>query len=271
MSQIWDWHQDWLTASRNVTLTLTFDFDFGCEHSYCHLSVTGHGVWLDNWIYWTPIHHFQTITTLSLIYLPLHNNYSIQKSSVCYSVDARRCYAAVANNGDFSRPTTNCHCSLVAHECYPPISTTDFKFMLRPTVSRPVPFGVVVTSGAYNQIFITVRHLRSSCCGAPSLTRGRICNLLVQFAVILGSKSRRIHDYILLSHLRLPQPGGPGPHIYMVVQIYPRELGSLFVSSYDSQGYGGGILSRLHTVVTSDSSHWLSLYIYIYVYIHFFQ
>jgi hypothetical protein len=32
-----------------------------------------------------------------------------------------------------------------------------------------------------------------------------------------------------------------------VVHIYPRALGSLSVASYDSQGYGGGILSRLLT------------------------
>jgi hypothetical protein len=49
---------------------------------------------------------------------------------------------------------------------------------------------------------------------APSLTRGRVCNLLV-FTVILEVKSLRTHDHILLSHLRLPQPGGPGPRIYI--------------------------------------------------------
>jgi hypothetical protein len=32
-----------------------------------------------------------------------------------------------------------------------------------------------------------------------------------------------------------------------VAQIYPRALGSLSVACYDSQGYGGGILSHLHT------------------------
>jgi hypothetical protein len=32
-----------------------------------------------------------------------------------------------------------------------------------------------------------------------------------------------------------------------VAQLYPRALDSLFVASYDSQGYGGGILTRLHT------------------------
>jgi hypothetical protein len=32
-----------------------------------------------------------------------------------------------------------------------------------------------------------------------------------------------------------------------VAQLNPRVLGSILVASYDSQGYGGGILSRLHT------------------------
>jgi hypothetical protein len=68
--------------------------------------------------------------------------------------------------------------------------------------------------------FFTVGHLRASCCRAPSLTRGRVCNLLVQFAVTLRSKSRRTHDDISLSHLRLPQLGGPGPCIHI-----PREQG----------------------------------------------
>jgi hypothetical protein len=33
----------------------------------------------------------------------------------------------------------------------------------------------------------------------------------------------------------------------MVTQLYPQALGSLFVASYESQGYGGGIQPRLHT------------------------
>jgi hypothetical protein len=36
-----------------------------------------------------------------------------------------------------------------------------------------------------------------------------------------------------------------------VAQLYLRELGSLFLASYDSQGYGGGIVTRLHTVRTT--------------------
>jgi hypothetical protein len=77
--------------------------------------------------------------------------------------------------------------------------------------------GVRCPSGTHDQFFflleISFRQLQ--------LTRGRVCNLLVQLllgparAVTLGSKSRRTHGHILLSHLRLPQPGGPRSHIYI--------------------------------------------------------
>jgi hypothetical protein len=45
----------------------------------------------------------------------------------------------------------------------------------------------------------------------------------------------------------------------MVAQLYPRALGSLYVVSYDSQGYSGGILTRLHTY---DTNH---IYKYIFL------
>jgi hypothetical protein len=128
--------------------------------------------------------------------------------------------------------------------------------ILRPTVGRPVCLGV----GPPDQIFISVGHLRSSYCEAPSLTRGRVCKLLVQFAVTLRYKSRRTHDRILLYQLRLPPPGGPGPRIYIprnrVAQLHPRALGSFFDASYDWQGYGGGILSRLYT---GHSGTWIKV------------
>jgi hypothetical protein len=72
----------------------------------------------------------------------------------------------------------------------------------------------------WSTTFITVRHLRPSCCGASFLTRGRVCNLLLQITVTLVSKFRRTDDPILLSYLRLPQFGGPGSRIYI-----PQEQG----------------------------------------------
>jgi hypothetical protein len=74
--------------------------------------------------------------------------------------------------------------------------------------------------------------------GGLSLTRRRVCRLqlLLAFAsaVVLGSESRETRDHILLSQIR----------------------DFLFVASYDSQGYGGGIRARLHTgfCLTSELS-----------------
>jgi hypothetical protein len=67
--------------------------------------------------------------------------------------------------------------------------------------------------------------------------------------VTLGSKSRRTHDHILLSHLRLPQLGRPAPRIYIPQEqggpVIPPDNGFPFVASYDSLGYGGGMALRL--------------------------
>jgi hypothetical protein len=79
--------------------------------------------------------------------------------------------------------------------------------------------------------------------------RGWVCHLKLLLAptsaVILGSEFCGTHDHILLSQIRDP-PNLEGQVSILtsfrnrVAQLYPQALGSLFVTSYNSQGYGGG-------------------------------
>jgi hypothetical protein len=70
--------------------------------------------------------------------------------------------------------------------------------------------------------------------------------------VILTSESYGTHDQILLSQIRDSRNLEGQVPVFIsprnsVAQLYPQALGSNFVVSYDSQGYGGGIRNRLHT------------------------
>jgi hypothetical protein len=103
---------------------------------------------------------------------------------------------------------------------------------------------------------MSFRQLRVCYFVAPSLTRGRFRNLLLMLAlassVPLGSESLGNQDHILLPQIfNSSNLEGHVPVFISsrnrVAQVYPRVLGSLSVASYDSQGYGGGILSRLRT------------------------
>jgi hypothetical protein len=89
-------------------------------------------------------------------------------------------------------------------------------------------------------------------CVTPSVTRGWVCRLqsllIFASAVILGpgSGSRGTHDNILLSQIRDSYNLEGQVPIFIsrrnrVAQLYPQVLDSLFVASYDSQVYDGGI------------------------------
>jgi hypothetical protein len=70
----------------------------------------------------------------------------------------------------------HCVCS------YDVLPEVEVEVNLRPTVSRPVCLGVRRPSGTFDQFFFLLenpfRHLRVCYFVAPSLTRGRVCNLL---------------------------------------------------------------------------------------------
>jgi hypothetical protein len=101
--------------------------------------------------------------------------------------------------------------------------------MLRPTGSRPASLGIKHSTGSYDQVFITVIQFQVCWYGALSLTRRQVCRLqlllILVSVVILGSESHGTRNHILLSQIQT----------------------CLFVASYDSQGYGGGIRPHLHT------------------------
>jgi hypothetical protein len=101
-----------------------------------------------------------------------------------------------------------------------------------------------------------------------SLTRGWVCRLQLLLAlasaVILRFESRGTHNHILLSQIRdSPNLEDQVPVFISpknrVALLYPQELGCLFIASYDSQGYGGGIRPRIHGQVSAAGSRYRAL------------
>jgi hypothetical protein len=76
-----------------------------------------------------------------------------------------------------------------------------------------------VTDFISSSIEIIFRQSWVSYYEVPSLMRGWVCNLLVQLLLgfdrtaTLRPMSRSTGDHNLLSHMRVPHPRGPGPHI----------------------------------------------------------
>jgi hypothetical protein len=81
--------------------------------------------------------------------------------------------------------------------------------------------------------------------------------LVLASVVIIRSESRGTHDQILLSQIReSPNLEGQVPILIFprnrVARLHTQALDSLFIASYDVQGYGGGIRPRLHIGVTRE-------------------
>jgi hypothetical protein len=96
---------------------------------------------------------------------------------------------------------------------------------------------------------IIFRRLRVCWCGAPSLTRSRVCifQLLlgIASAAFLRYESHETHEHILLSlFLRLPQPEEPGSCTY-----FPQEHGSPVITP------GIGLVCYFSNVTQSHASY----------------
>jgi hypothetical protein len=152
---------------------------------------------------------------------------------------------------------SNTETSLQLSENITPFAVTgslQVKVMLRPTVSRPVCYGIKHPSRAQDQIFYYCQTV------AGLLMWGAISDERTGLFKITAGPHQRSHSrvrvlrdswpHFTVTDLRFPQTGRPGPRIYIpqeqVGPVIPPDTGFPFVASYYGQGYGGGIRIHLH-------------------------
>jgi hypothetical protein len=135
------------------------------------------------------------------------------------------------------------------------------------SVSQSVCLGIEYPCGTCDQVLLPVRVLMSEICGLISVSRplwrkdeSAICSVITQWP-----ESRRTCNHTLLSHLRLPQPGGPGSRIYIPPGTgwpsYTTGHWVPFTSSLTTR------LWRLAGLTFPNLEGQVPVYIYIYIYI----
>jgi hypothetical protein len=141
---------------------------------------------------------------------------------------------------------SNCHLfSLIFVELNSRLSSTQSESYFTSGGLRPIRLGIKPFQ-THDQYFFQLNTCGYSPYVTSSLTRWWVRRLKLLLEPLQRSHSRvRVPrdswPYFTVSDSRLPQTRGPGPRIYI-----PQALDSLFVTSYDSQGYGGGIATHLH-------------------------
>jgi hypothetical protein len=215
---------------------------------------------IGNWIYWTLLENVTTNNYDSLTQLHTPKTIVNYSTHNVFSVFTSRCFAA-ASTADVPLPLGSrtvprlSYQLLTSHSCNSQLTQqvrvalrlAVYRLILAPSPLRPTTIIVFLLNTCGYSPYVT-----------SSLTRGRVCHLELMLvlakAVSHGSESR-----ILLSQIReSPNLEGQVPVFISprntVARLYPQALGSLFVTSYDSQGYGGGIRTRLHTGVTDPTT-----------------